>query len=75
MRFPNKITSYNESILSKFYPILSALSRQDMPVYSLYYKIKQYFPSVCDYIDALDCLFAMGKIALDEEKGILRYVM
>ena len=75
MRFPNKITSYNESVLSKFYPILHILSRQDMSVYTLYYKTRQSFSSVCDYIDALDCLFAMGKIDLDEQKGVLRYVM
>lgn len=75
MRFPNKITSYNESILSKFYPILQLLSQQDISPYNLYSYTRKSFSSVCEYIDALDCLFSMGKISLIEEKGLLHYVV
>lgn len=73
MKLPNKIFSYSESVLSKFVSIIEILEHSDETVVSLYDKTKKYFRNVEDYIDALDCLYALNKIILSE-KGELHYV-
>ena len=39
MRFPNKVTTYKQSIISKFPLILKELEKQDYSVVSLYGKV------------------------------------
>ena len=36
MKLPSKITTYNESVLSKFAPILSVLQNADTGIFDLY---------------------------------------
>lgn len=74
MRLPNKVISYNDSIISKFPIILNILKDRDCSVIELYEQIKM----ACDiegYIDALDSLFALGKIEIDENTRRLHYVI
>lgn len=70
MKLPNKIYSYSESILSKFIPIIEILEISDETVFSLYQKSKKHFNNVQDYIDTLDCLYALNRIVLSEKKEI-----
>lgn len=73
MRFPNKVTAYKQSILSKLPLILSKLSKMDYDVLTLYHElIKSRNITASEFINGLDCLFALGKIIL--EKGVLHYV-
>ncbi len=74
MKLPNKVTSYKESVLSKLYSILEVLCQKDMHIYELYYNTKEKYSSYFDFIDALDCLFALGKIVYLENKEELHYV-
>ena len=73
MKLPNKIYSYSESTISKFIPIIEQLENKDETVTSLYQKIKKNFNDIEDYIDTLDCLFALNKIELSEKEE-LHYV-
>ena len=73
MRFPDKITSYNESVLRLFPIILNELSKCDITPTELYLSIKEK-ASISDYIDALDSLFAMGKVKLINSNEVLHYV-
>ena len=43
MKFPNKVISYEESILSKLTVILNVLSRKDESLIELYYDTQKYF--------------------------------
>ena len=70
MKLPNKIYSYSESILSKFVPIIEILKISDETVFSLYQKSKKHFNSVQDYIDTLDCLYALNRITLSEKEEV-----
>lgn len=70
MKLPNKIYSYSDSILSKFVPIIKILMKSDETVFSLYQKSKQHFTNIQDYIDTLDCLYALNKIVLSEKEKI-----
>lgn len=74
MKLPNKIYSYSESTMSKFIPIIGQLENRDESVTSLYQKIKKNFNDIEDYIDTLDCLFALNKIILSEKEE-LHYVV
>ena len=71
MKFPNKVTPFNQSVLSKFVPIIQILQEKDYTVYTLYNSLKVKM-TVNEYIDALDCLYALGVFTLN--KGVLHYV-
>ena len=71
MKLPGKTTPYQKSVIAAFPPILSLLKEHDMKVSEL----RQSLPGVDfgDYISALDCLYALRKIELDRERGMLHY--
>ncbi len=71
MKFPNKVTPFNQSVLSKFVPIIQILQEKDYTVYTLYNSLKVKM-TVNEYIVALDCLYALGVVTLN--KGVLHYV-
>ncbi|MPQ35063.1 ABC-three component system middle component 7 [Limosilactobacillus fermentum] len=71
---PNKVTSYNDSILSKLPIVLSSLSvLEKIEPTELYSRLKTNFEDVAEYVEVLDCCFALGKVVLDED-GKLAYV-
>lgn len=70
INFPNKLYSYNESIISKFVVIINELNSCNATVCELYDKLNNHFPNINDYIDALSCLYALNKIEL--ENNILK---
>lgn len=73
MRFPSKVTRYGESIISKFPMVLSALESQDMTATALYRKVKRIVGDVGEFIEILDCLYAMNMIEFTDMKD-LHYV-
>lgn len=72
MRFPSKVTSYDESL----FPHLILLERElknckTISIIELYSRNKKSFQDVDEYLSILDILFAIGKIKLNlETKGI-----
>jgi hypothetical protein len=74
MLLPSKIIPFKESILSKFPVLLREIKKGDISVMDLYKKVKAEINSIADYLDALDCLFALKKIELNEQMEILHYV-
>ena len=74
MRLPSKITSYGESVISKYPPILDVLLGTDMEVFSLYEATMKHFRCIEEFLDTLDCLFALQRIRYDAEREVLCYV-
>ena len=74
MLFPNKLFTYSESVISKLPIILIELQRESISAVELYKRLADRLTGVSEYLDALDCLFALRKIEFDEEEGVLRYV-
>ena len=74
MRLPNKVTSYQESILSKLIVLLDALCNSDISLTELYSVTPKYFSVMSEFIDALDVLFALNKLEYNEELEVLHYV-
>ena len=75
MLLPNKLFSYNESIISKFPIILQILKKSPCSVSGLYKRVQDNVTGVNEYIEILDCLHALSKIDYDEETEVLRYVV
>jgi hypothetical protein len=74
MKLPNKVTSYEESILSKLTAILDLLSQKNMQIYELYVETRKQYSSYSDFVDTLDCLFALRKIEYLDNEEVLHYV-
>lgn len=74
MRLPSKVTPYSQSTLSKFPPVLKQLADQDLRPAGLYKKVKSHFEDVNEFLDTLDCLFALGQIELLYPEEVLHYV-
>lgn len=71
MRFPSKVTPYKDSTLARLPIVLKYLKNKDYTVLSLFNEVKDKM-NIKEYIDTLDCLFALKKIILKEE--IIHYV-
>lgn len=74
MRLPNKINRLNESIISKYPVILRVLEQGDLSVSALYNAVRNKTDDVGDFMEIIDCLYALGKIEYSEETRLLRYV-
>ena len=74
MKLPNKVTSYQESVLGKLNVLLDILSVRDSSLIELYFNTKQYFSYTSEFIDTVDCLFALNKLEYNEDSGVLHYV-
>ncbi len=70
MKFPNKVTSYKESVLAKFPIVLTTLKNEDLTPQELYKKVKSKVSNIQEYIEILDCLYILGKIELLETEEI-----
>ncbi|WP_342471835.1 ABC-three component system middle component 7 [Metasolibacillus sp. FSL H7-0170] len=74
MRLPNKVIPYTNSVIALFPDILEALAQQDMSPKELFEITTFGKKDLADFLSALNCLFALGKIELIEEGRMLRYV-
>ena len=74
MKLPNKIFSFNESVISKFPAILNILKQNPLSAMDLYVSVKDKTEDLGDFIETLDCLYTLGKIGYDEETRKLYYV-
>lgn len=74
MRLPSKVTTYADSMLSKFPIVLGYLSEQDMSPAELYKKMKPKVEDVGELLEIIDCLYVLGKLELVPDREVLRYV-
>ncbi len=73
MKMPNKVTPYKESSIAKFPVVLELLERESMTPSELFSKVrKSKIQNIDEFVEIIDCLYAMHKIEIDGE--VLRYV-
>lgn len=73
MKMPSKVTPYKESTIAKFPLVLAILEKGDMTPSELYAKVrKSKIKDITEFVEVLDCLYAMNKIDIREE--VLHYV-
>ena len=74
MLLPSKITTFQESVLSRLPLVLQALSQESKSVSVLFDVVKGNVKDVVEYLDILDCLYALGKIEYNPETRLIDYV-
>jgi len=74
MRLPNKVTPYPKSVIAWFPSILSSLQVEDVSPQDLVEALVKDQANMGDFLDALDCLYALNKIELIENGRLLSYV-
>ncbi len=73
MKIPSKVTPYKESTIAKFPIVLELLEKEDMTPNEVYAELKkQKLGNISEFLEVLDCLYAMHKIELRKE--VLHYV-
>lgn len=72
MKFPSKVTPYKESIIAKFPMVLEKVEKKDMSPQELYKSMKNKVTDISEFMDIVDCLYALKKIELDGE--VVHYV-
>ena len=74
MQFPSKVTPYKKSVLSLFPEIMGRLEQRDVPLLELMHDTIEEKERINLFIDALDCLFALGRIEIKDGTEVLHYV-
>lgn len=73
MPFPNKFTSFDKSILAKISMLI--IDEADSISLSELIEIRlEKFEDISEFMLALDVLYVLGKVELDENKGMINYV-
>ncbi len=73
MIFPDKIVSFQDSIIAKSVYILKELQNNELVVSDLFIATKEYFEDVSEFLLALDTLYLLGKINLNDKSQVLQY--
>lgn len=72
MKIPNKVTPYKESSIAKFPVVLSLLEKEDMTPSELFSMVKKNtIQNVDEFVEIMDCLYAMHKIEINGD--VLHY--
>ena len=74
MKMPSKVTDYKESTLASLTKIMKKLNEQAMNPQDLYKRTRRCFDDVGEFVEALDCLFILNRIYIDEETGVISSV-
>ena len=74
MIVPNKVVSFNESIIGKMPIILECLLKKDMTIKELFFTTQDSFEEIDEFIYSLDVLFLLDAIKVDFDKGVVTYV-
>ena len=74
MLLPSKITTFQESVLSKFPCVLSAFTQESKSISALLDIVSANVKDIVEYLDVLDCLYALGKIDYNPETRLIDYV-
>lgn len=74
MQLPNKLFSCKESIISKFPIILRMLNEKPRSVNNLYRDVYPAILGTEEFLEILDCLYALNKIDFDDKNGVVIYV-
>lgn len=76
MKLPNKLFSYNQSIISKFPIVLEVISeKKDITIYQLYINVIGQFDDITEFFYTLDCLYFLGKINYDYKLRRIKYAV
>lgn len=71
MIFPDKLIKFQDSIIAKSIFILKALEGNSSPPSSLFEEVKTHYEDISEFILALDVLFMLNKIKINDEHWVI----
>lgn len=74
MILPNKLVSFQNSLLPKMVLIIDELYVEPLSVSGLYEKLRKKFEDLDQFILTLDVLYVLEKVRYNEEWEVLEYV-
>ncbi|WP_252503521.1 ABC-three component system middle component 7 [Sporosarcina sp. Marseille-Q4943] len=74
MLVPNKVITFNDSIIGKMTFILDFIIKNEMTIQDLYFATQEHFGEIDEFIYSLDVLFLLDAIKVDFNKGVVSYV-
>jgi hypothetical protein len=74
MKIPSKVNSFSDSVIALFTPILEKLEERDMTPHELLEAIRTKVSEISIFLDALDCLYKLGRIEIPDGTEVLHYV-
>ena len=72
MIVPNKIIPFNESVISKLEFILRELGDEE-ELNNLYHKVERKFAGIDQFLYAIDVLYALDRIRIDEPTRTVKH--
>ena len=73
MKMPSKVNSFSDSVIALFAPILEKLEERDMTPHELLEATKTKVLEISVFLDALDCLYKLGRIEIPDGTEVLHY--
>ena len=70
MRFPSKVTSYNESILPLASSMAKHVTKEGVSVLDLFQRARKEGIGIADFFQILDFLFMIGTVTLNQNKEV-----
>ena len=67
MQLPNKLYSYNDSTFFLLPKAMKELSDGALHVTELYRRLRPYLADATDFLSAMDCLYAIRAVDLNDE--------
>ena len=74
MLFPSRTAEYEQSVISKMLIVMKCASQKNYRIGELYAEVKKHQCSLEDYIDALECLYMIGRIKYNKEEEMIYIV-
>ena len=74
MIIPNKITSFKESVIGKIAFILETKSENEQNISELYINVGNKFEDINEFILAIDVLYVLEAIEINQDKRVIKYV-
>ena len=75
MKLPSKILPYNKSYISKFPVLISEIKQGPISPMALYTITKKHFHEISEFIETINCLYAIGCISFDVNSRRIYYVI
>jgi hypothetical protein len=74
MLLPSKVATFESSVLSKLPVALNIVSKESKSPAALFAEMSRSVKDIAEYIETLDCLYALGKIDFNKKTRLIDYV-
>lgn len=74
MIVPDKVYSFNSSVIGKIPYVLDKLVEKSFKLDMLYKETANHFEDITEFIYAIDTLYVLGRVKVSNKDGVIEYV-